>query len=194
MERINFPPYNKDQLVEIAQSRLIPHPAPEGPAGEADHQVIEHEALMLAAARTTGVTGDARRMLDVCRSVWPHSHFSHRSFHSPLKLKHVISCSGFFRRAVEVATIPPTLLTPVHSLPATPSKGKARADATAWTPQPVKTKQILAVLVEMSKNPTAQFVRNCTLYEKVMLAAVVRGVRKAGVGEVEWGKVRSCFS
>lgn len=50
-------------------------------------------------------------------------------------------------------------------------------------------KQILAVLVEMSKNPTAQFVRNCTLYEKVMLAAVVRGVRKAGVGEVEWGKV-----
>lgn len=68
-------------------------------------------------------------------------------------------------------------------------------------PSPVKTKQILAVLVEMSKNPTAQFIRNCSFYEKVLLAAVVRLVRKSGIGECEWGKVRryivalsTCFS
>jgi hypothetical protein len=80
MERINFPPYTRDQLIEIAQSRLIPHPNPppsppnapplseeERKKEATEHQVIESEALMLAAARTTGVTGDARRMLDVCR-------------------------------------------------------------------------------------------------------------------------------
>jgi origin recognition complex subunit 1 len=64
------------------------------------------------------------------------------------------------------------------------------SSATVHVPRPVKTRQILAVLQEMSRNPTAQFVRNCSLYEKVMLAAVVRGVRKLGVGELEWGKVR----
>lgn len=71
MERINFPAYTKDELVEIAQSRLIPHPNPDPSraviVSPGEHLVIEREALMLAAARTTGVTGDARRMLDVCR-------------------------------------------------------------------------------------------------------------------------------
>ncbi|CED85291.1 Origin recognition complex, subunit 1, and related proteins [Phaffia rhodozyma] len=141
MERINFPPYTRDQLVEIVQSRMIPHPDLEirKKAKELDHQVIEKEALILAAAKTTGVTGDARRMLDVCR------------------------------RAVELA------------IPVQPSK---------QLPKPVRIKQISAVLAEMSKNPTAQFVRNCSLFEKVMLAAVVRCTRRLGVGEIEWGRLK----
>lgn len=149
MERINFPPYSKDQLVEIAQSRLIAHPNPPPQAIIEDHQVIETDALNLAAAKTTGVTGDARRMLDVCR------------------------------RAVEVA------------ISSAVSSGNSK-DGTK--PQPVKMRQISAVLAEMSRNPTAQFVRSCSLYEKVMLAAVVRGIRKTGVGELEWGRVRSPIS
>lgn len=152
MERINFPPYSRDQLVEIAQSRLIPHPSPPPAHDNADFQVIERDALTLAAAKTTGVTGDARRMLDVCR------------------------------RAVEVAVAS-------YAAATAPGTGTPRRST---KPQPVKMKQISSVLAEMSRNPTAQFVRSCSLYEKVMLAAVVRGIRKTGVGELEWGRVRSC--
>lgn len=54
--RINFTPYDKNQLIEILSSRM------EGLDG-----VFAKEAIGLVASKVASVTGDARRALDICR-------------------------------------------------------------------------------------------------------------------------------
>lgn len=54
--RINFTPYDKNQLIEILTARL------EGLDG-----VFAQNAIGLVASKVAGVTGDARRALDICR-------------------------------------------------------------------------------------------------------------------------------
>ena len=56
MTRIPFMPYTDRQLLEIVHGRL----------GD-DESVFTPDALMFAAKRVANVSGDARRMLDVCR-------------------------------------------------------------------------------------------------------------------------------
>ena len=60
MTRINFQPYTRDQLIEIVDARL-------SGLGE----VMEPDAIRFAAAKVSSVSGDARRALDICRSVPP---------------------------------------------------------------------------------------------------------------------------
>lgn len=55
--RINFMPYNHNQLIEILKSRL---------AGLPD-TVIHPLAVEIAAKSVAKITGDARRALDICR-------------------------------------------------------------------------------------------------------------------------------
>lgn len=54
--RINFTPYDKNQLIEILTTRM------EGLSG-----VFGKDAVGLVAGKVAGVTGDARRALDICR-------------------------------------------------------------------------------------------------------------------------------
>jgi origin recognition complex subunit 1 len=64
LQTILFQPYDRQNLIEIVQSRLIPHPhAPSA----ADHKVLLPDAIALAATRMAGTNGDARRVLDACR-------------------------------------------------------------------------------------------------------------------------------
>lgn len=63
MERVDFKPYQREQLMTIVQSRL--NTASKGLEGSS--QVIQEDAVRLACARVSGITGDARRVLDVCR-------------------------------------------------------------------------------------------------------------------------------
>lgn len=63
MERVDFRPYKRDQLEAIVHARL--KTATESLSG--DPVVMEPDAIRLAAARVAGVSGDARRVLDVCR-------------------------------------------------------------------------------------------------------------------------------
>lgn len=81
------------------------------------------------------------------------------------------SLSGLlmFRRAVEVALEQPA-------------------------PHPVNPKEMMAVLNLMSSSPVAMFVRSCSLEQKVMMAAVVRCVRREGVAEIAWRSVSIMFS
>jgi Cdc6-like AAA superfamily ATPase len=51
-------------LIEIVQSRLIPHPN-----STLEHKVLLPDAIALAATRMAGTNGDARRVLDACRYV-----------------------------------------------------------------------------------------------------------------------------
>ena len=66
MVRINFKPYTQEQLVEIVQSRLQ-RAASSLPSELSTVQVLQQDAVKYASARISRVTGDARRVLDICR-------------------------------------------------------------------------------------------------------------------------------
>jgi len=67
MIRINFQPYTREQLVKIVEARL--ESATEGleEEGAASKVVIAPDAIKLAAMTVSRITGDARRVLDICR-------------------------------------------------------------------------------------------------------------------------------
>jgi origin recognition complex subunit 1 len=66
MVRINFKPYTQEQLVEIVQSRLQ-RASSSLPLELSTIQVLQQDAVKYACARISRVTGDARRVLDICR-------------------------------------------------------------------------------------------------------------------------------
>ncbi|ORY35566.1 P-loop containing nucleoside triphosphate hydrolase protein [Naematelia encephala] len=131
LQTVLFQPYDRTNLVEIVQSRLVAHPR-----SKAEHKVLALDAITLAATKMAGTNGDARRVLDACR------------------------------RAVEVA------------LETTP-------------PHPVTPKEMMAVLNAMSSSPVALFVKQCSVQQKMMMAAVVRCVRREGIPEIPWKSVRT---
>ncbi|KAJ7592617.1 P-loop containing nucleoside triphosphate hydrolase protein, partial [Mycena floridula] len=64
--RVDFRPYSTDQLQEIVQTRL--NTSREGlPANTPE--VMKSDAIRMAAMKVAAVSGDARRVLDVCRRV-----------------------------------------------------------------------------------------------------------------------------
>ena len=67
MIRINFQPYTRDQLEKIVEARLVS--AKEGLEEEAGASkiIIAPDAIKLAAMTVSRITGDARRVLDICR-------------------------------------------------------------------------------------------------------------------------------
>jgi len=62
LQTLLFQPYDRTALIEIVQSRLIPHPN-----SKAEHKVLVPDAIALAATKMAGTNGDARRVLDACR-------------------------------------------------------------------------------------------------------------------------------
>ncbi|KAL7422761.1 Origin recognition complex, subunit 1 [Cryptotrichosporon argae] len=56
---------------------------------------------------------------------------------------------------------------------------------------PVTAREMVAVLNAMSSSPVSHFVRQCSEQQKVMLAALVRCVRREGVPEIPWRAVRT---
>jgi origin recognition complex subunit 1 len=61
MARINFHPYNSQQLQKIVHARL--DSAKEGLSSH----VFEQDAIKFSAMKVSSISGDARRILDVCR-------------------------------------------------------------------------------------------------------------------------------
>lgn len=49
------------------------------------------------------------------------------------------------------------------------------------------------VIKVMQNSPTAAYLRECSLHERMMLAALLKVIRREGVEEVRWGDVRTCF-
>lgn len=64
MTRINYQPYDKAQLIKIVDARL--QAAKEGFTGEFP-EVIAKDGINFAAAKVASISGDARRVLDICR-------------------------------------------------------------------------------------------------------------------------------
>ena len=63
MTNIKFSPYDKTSLITIVQSRL--DRAKQGLKSQED--VMTGDAINLACAKVAAVSGDARRVLDICR-------------------------------------------------------------------------------------------------------------------------------
>lgn len=62
MIRINFQPYSTPQLEKIVHARLQAAKIPiDG------KPVIANDAIKFASMKVSSVTGDARRVLDICR-------------------------------------------------------------------------------------------------------------------------------
>jgi origin recognition complex subunit 1 len=64
MVRINYAPYTPEQLVKIVQSRLDSVAPSEGGSSP---MIIFPDAIMFAAKKVSGISGDARRILEICR-------------------------------------------------------------------------------------------------------------------------------
>jgi origin recognition complex subunit 1 len=77
-----------------------------------------------------------------------------------------------FRRAVEVALEP-------------------KEQSTTSAIHPVTAKEMMAVLNQMSSSPVALFLKQCSLQQKLMLAALVRCIRREGVPEIRYRSIKS---
>jgi origin recognition complex subunit 1 len=70
MVRINFQPYTTTQLEQIVHARL-----------GGSTEVLSKDAVKFAAMKVSSISGDARRILDICRCVLPPS--PHHPLHVP---------------------------------------------------------------------------------------------------------------
>ncbi|KAI0047680.1 P-loop containing nucleoside triphosphate hydrolase protein [Auriscalpium vulgare] len=130
MIRINFQPYTTPQLEKIVRSRL--ESAKEGLRGDVP-DVISADGIKFAAMKVSSVSGDARRVLDICR------------------------------RSVELVQ---------------PLKRAAR------------TEDVKEVIKVMQNSPTAAYMRDCSFHERLMLAALLKCIKKEGVEEIKWADLQ----
>ncbi|KAI6105020.1 P-loop containing nucleoside triphosphate hydrolase protein [Pisolithus croceorrhizus] len=133
MIRINFQPYTTPQLVEIVRARLDTA-TNSLPSAHTHPPALSPDAIKLACMKVASISGDARRVLDVCR------------------------------RAVELAY-------------AGERCGEAR--------------DVQSALAALQRSPTAAFLDTCSLHERIMLAALIRCVKREGVEEVRWGEIQT---
>lgn len=56
-------------------------------------------------------------------------------------------------------------------------------------PKPVTIKDMAGVLKAMTSSPIAMFVKQCSLHQKMMLAAMLRCIRREGLSEIAWRSV-----
>uniref|UniRef100_A0A0W0EUB6 Origin recognition complex subunit 1 n=1 Tax=Moniliophthora roreri TaxID=221103 RepID=A0A0W0EUB6_MONRR len=131
MTRINFSPYDREQLKEIVKSRL--KAATDSLPPEKRKDVIAEDGITFAAMSVSGITGDARRALDICR------------------------------RAVEL--VRPTSKT-------------------------AKINDVREVIKMMRASPTAAYLRECSLHERIMLASLVKCIKREGVEDIKLGEVK----
>ncbi|THV01003.1 P-loop containing nucleoside triphosphate hydrolase protein [Dendrothele bispora CBS 962.96] len=129
MIRKNFLPYKTPQLEEIVITRLKSVKESLSTEPEKQKDVIAPDGIKFAAMKVASVSGDARRMLDVCR------------------------------RAVEICQ---------------PLSRAAR------------TSDIAEIIKEMQNSPTAAYLSECSLHERIMLAALIKCVRREGIEEIKW--------
>ncbi|WVF72804.1 hypothetical protein IAT40_007622 [Kwoniella sp. CBS 6097] len=161
LQTILFQPYDRTALISIVQSRLIPHPL--APSG--DPKVLLPDAIALAATKMAGTNGDARRVLDACR----------RAVEVALEGKTTTFSNSKTKGTTTSAQIPTTVTT----------------GTTTTQPHPVTAKEMMAVLQAMSASPVSKFITSCSIHQKMMLAALVRCIRREGIPEIAWGSLRN---
>jgi origin recognition complex subunit 1 len=143
MVRINFQPYTTAQLEQIVHARL-----------GGSNEVLSKDAVKFAAMKVSSISGDARRVLDICRCVLS----PHPIYELLLKKKK----KRIHRRTVELIQ---------------PFRRVARTD------------DVKDVIRNLQNSPTTAFLRSLSLHERILLAALLRCVRRTGVCEIPWADV-----
>jgi origin recognition complex subunit 1 len=54
-----------------------------------------------------------------------------------------------------------------------------------------KMNDLKAVIQDMQNSPTAAYLEECSFHERLMLASLLKCMKREGVEEVKWGEV--CF-
>ncbi|KAF9454534.1 P-loop containing nucleoside triphosphate hydrolase protein [Macrolepiota fuliginosa MF-IS2] len=129
MIRINFQPYTRTQLETIVRARLG---SAQESLGQGSKSVIEEKAITMASMKVSGISGDARRVLDICR------------------------------RTVELAQ---------------PDNRTATI------------KDVQEVFRAMQHNPIVAYLQDCSFHERLMLASLVKCMKREGVDEIKWGEI-----
>ncbi|PFH48309.1 hypothetical protein AMATHDRAFT_150197 [Amanita thiersii Skay4041] len=133
MIRINFQPYTTQQLEHIVSSRLASaKEGLEGVDGNAK-DVIAADGIKFAAMKVSSISGDARRVLDICR------------------------------RTVELVR--------AHKKTA-------------------RTADVKEVIQAMQNSPTAAYIRDCSFHERLMLASMIKCMKREGVEEIKWEEIQ----
>lgn len=52
-----------------------------------------------------------------------------------------------------------------------------------------RTDDVTQVIKDMQNSPTAAYLRDLSLHERLMLAALLKCIKKEGVEEIKWGEV-----
>jgi origin recognition complex subunit 1 len=130
MVRINFQPYTTQQLEKIVYARLAS--AKDSLQDENATDVIVPDGVKFAAMKVSSISGDARRVLDICRRTVEEVRSSQRI---------------------------------------------------------AKLADVNKVVQVMQNSPTAAYLRECSLHERIMLASLLKCVRRAGIEEIPWGDV-----
>ncbi|KAF7424044.1 Origin recognition complex, subunit 1 [Pleurotus ostreatus] len=165
MVRINFTPYDKLQLSEIVNARLAAAQLASNDGGDKDGdqtrttvEVMKPDAIKYAAMKVSSISGDARRVLDICRLTIEQIHQGHQS---------ALASSDALHPS---APIPPPK-------PVTVSDVK-------------QTLQTILMQTNTNYSITSSFIRDCSLHERIMLAAIVKCVKREGVEEIKWGEIQ----
>ena len=52
-----------------------------------------------------------------------------------------------------------------------------------------RTEDVKEVIKVLQNSPTAAYLRDCTFHERVMLASLLKCMKREGVEEIKWGEV-----
>ncbi len=66
--------------------------------------------------------------------------------------------------------------------------------STGLPPKPVTIREMSGVLKAMTSSPVALFMKQCSLHQKMMMAAMLRCIRREGVPEITWRAVSAAVS
>lgn len=160
LQRITFPGYTHDQLMQIIHSRLANVPG----------NIVHPDAIQFASRKVAAVSGDARRALDICRravelaetdALAAEEENSSGAPGTPSKTGRGDK-SGEKRRPLDVAK---------------PGAGI------------VTIATIKQAIAEATSSPLQQHLRALPLASKLFLGALLARIRRTGVGEALLGDV-----
>ena len=150
LTRITFPGYSHEQLMKIIQSRLKDVP----------ERIVDPDAVQYASRKVAAVSGDARRVLDICR------------------------------RAVEIAEIESSTQNHLLDTPTKIAQHREHGDQDSGRGLTrVTISTIKQAINEATSSPRQESLQSLPLASKLFLAALLIRMRRIGVAECLMGDV-----
>nr|CAD7455184.1 unnamed protein product [Timema tahoe] len=172
---LNFPPYSKQQIVDILAHRLKESGASE---------VFSPVALQLLAGKVASVSGDVRRALDIARRVTELT--ENKSQNLPLQLT-----TDYGER--KSCTLPVIILSAVGGNTPTPKESPRKTQPVAPT---VELKEVMSVLNNVYATSQKLGDDDCDsfpLQQKVLLCTLILMLKKGRNRDITVGKLHEVY-